>query len=92
MPPAQLGRVSARGRSRARSPACPADTIPPDLPDGALQPGYAGVRPNIARPGGSTTDFLLQTERDHRVAGCFGIESPGLTASPAIADWLAHRV
>ena len=67
----------------------------PGLPDGALQPGYAGVRPKIARPGGSTTDFLLQTEKDHGVAGLinlFGIESPGLTASLAIADWLAHRV
>jgi L-2-hydroxyglutarate oxidase LhgO len=67
----------------------------PGLPEGALQPGYAGVRPKIARPGGSTTDFLLQTEKEHGVAGLinlFGIESPGLTASLAIADWLAHRV
>jgi L-2-hydroxyglutarate oxidase LhgO len=67
----------------------------PGLPEGALQPGYAGIRPKIARPGGSTTDFLLQTENDHGVAGLinlFGIESPGLTASLAIADWLAHRV
>ncbi len=66
----------------------------PDLPEGALQPGYAGVRPKIARPGGSTTDFLLQTEKDHGVAGLinlFGIEFPGLTASLAIADWVAHR-
>ena len=67
----------------------------PDLPDGALQPGYAGVRPKIARPGGSATDFLIQTEKDHGVAGLinlFGIESPGLTASLAIADWVARRV
>jgi L-2-hydroxyglutarate oxidase LhgO len=66
----------------------------PSLPDGALQPGYAGVRPKIERPGGSTTDFLIQTEKDHGVAGLvnlFGIESPGLTASLAIADWLARR-
>ena len=48
----------------------------PDLPDGALQPGYAGIRPKIARPGGSSTDFLIQTERDHGVRGLvnlFGI-------------------
>jgi L-2-hydroxyglutarate oxidase LhgO len=67
----------------------------PDLPEGALKPGYAGVRPKIARPGGSSTDFLLQTEREHGVAGLinlFGIESPGLTASLAIADWVATRV
>ena len=67
----------------------------PDLPENALQPAYAGVRPKIARPGGSTTDFVMQTEKDHGVArliNMFGIESPGLTASLAIADWVAHRV
>ena len=66
----------------------------PDLPDGALKPAYAGIRPKIARPGGSTTDFLIETERDHGVRGLinlFGIESPGLTASLAIADWIARR-
>jgi L-2-hydroxyglutarate oxidase LhgO len=65
----------------------------PDLPDGALQPDYAGIRPKIARPGGSTTDFLVQTEKDHGLAGLinlFGIESPGLTASLAIAQWVAR--
>ena len=40
----------------------------PDLPDGALQPGYAGIRPKIPRPGGSSTDFLIQTEGDHGAA------------------------
>jgi L-2-hydroxyglutarate oxidase LhgO len=66
----------------------------PDLPDGALQPAYAGVRPKIARPGGSNTDFLIQTEEEHGIPGLinlFGIESPGLTASLAIADWVARR-
>ena len=67
----------------------------PDLPDGALQPGYAGVRPKIARPGGSSTDFLIQTEKDHCVRGLihlFGIESPGLTASLAIAERIAQAL
>ena len=67
----------------------------PDLPDGALQPGYAGIRPKIARPGGSATDFLIQTERDHGVRGLvnlFGIESPSLTASLAIAEEIAERL
>jgi L-2-hydroxyglutarate oxidase LhgO len=66
----------------------------PDLPDGELRPGYAGIRPKIARPGGSSTDFLIQTERDHGVRGLvnlFGIESPGLTASLAIAEEIAKR-
>src|SRR5579863_5023209 len=67
----------------------------PDVPDGALQPGYAGIRPKIARPGGSSADFLIQMEKDQGVSGLinlFGIESPGLTASLAIADWVARRV
>jgi L-2-hydroxyglutarate oxidase LhgO len=67
----------------------------PGLPDGALQPAYAGIRPKIARPGGSMTDFLIQTEKDHGVKGLinlFGIESPGLTSSLAIADWIARSV
>ncbi len=67
----------------------------PDLPDGALQPGYAGIRAKIERPGGSNTDFLVQSEKDHGVAGLinlFGIESPGLTASLAIAEEVALLV
>ncbi len=64
----------------------------PGLPDGALQPAYAGIRPKIARPGGSSTDFVIQTEADHGVPGLvnlFGVESPGLTASLAIAEQIA---
>jgi len=67
----------------------------PDLSHGALKPAYAGVRPKIARPGGSTTDFLIQTEKDHGLSGLinlFGIESPGVTASLAIADWVVRHV
>ena len=65
----------------------------PDLPDGALQPDYAGIRPKIARPGGSGTDFLIQTDAGHGIAGLinlFGIELPGLTASLAIAGWIVR--
>jgi L-2-hydroxyglutarate oxidase LhgO len=67
----------------------------PDLPDGALQPDYSGIRPKIERPGGSSTDFLIQDQRDHGVAGLvnlFGMESPGLTSSLAIADRVAGIV
>lgn len=59
----------------------------PSLPDGALAPDYCGVRPKIERPGGSNTDFVVQDETQHGVAGLinlFGIESPGLTSSLAI--------
>jgi L-2-hydroxyglutarate oxidase LhgO len=80
---------------RAQSFYAAIRTYWPGLPDNALQPAYAGVRPKIARPGGSSTDFLLQTEQDHGVAGLinlFGIESPGLTSSLAIAEWAAREV
>ncbi len=67
----------------------------PALPEGALRPAYAGLRPKIARPGGSGTDFLIETESDHGVRGLvnlFGIESPGLTASLAIAEDILRRL
>jgi L-2-hydroxyglutarate oxidase LhgO len=67
----------------------------PDLADGALVPGYAGIRPKVERPGGSNTDFLVRGPADHGVPGLvclFGIESPGLTASLAIARYVAGLV
>lgn len=67
----------------------------PGLADGALQPGYSGIRPKIERPGGSHTDFLIQSAADHGIDGLvnlFGIESPGLTASLAIAAEVARRL
>jgi L-2-hydroxyglutarate oxidase LhgO len=65
----------------------------PTLPDGALQPSYSGIRPKIVPPAVATQDFLMQGPRDHGVAGLvnlFGIESPGLTSSLAIADHVAE--
>ena len=61
----------------------------PTLPDGALMPSYSGMRPKIVPPAVASQDFLIQGPRDHGVAGLinlFGIESPGLTSSLAIAD------
>jgi L-2-hydroxyglutarate oxidase LhgO len=61
----------------------------PALPDGALMPSYSGMRPKIVPPAVAVQDFLIQGPRDHGVAGLinlFGIESPGLTSSLAIAD------
>lgn len=61
----------------------------PALPDGALQPAYAGIRPKLGGPGSSSADFVIQGESAHGVRGLvnlFGIESPGLTASMAIAE------
>jgi L-2-hydroxyglutarate oxidase LhgO len=61
----------------------------PGLRDGALSPAYSGVRPKIAVAGEPVGDFMLSGPADHGVRGLvslFGIESPGLTASLAIAD------
>jgi L-2-hydroxyglutarate oxidase LhgO len=61
----------------------------PALKDGALQPGYAGIRPKIVPPGAPAQDFTLQGPAQHGVPGLihlFGIESPGLTASLALAE------
>jgi len=57
----------------------------PNLADGALQPAYAGVRPKIVAPGAAAADFVLSSHRNPRYLGLYGIESPGLTASMAIA-------
>ncbi len=65
----------------------------PDLPEGSLQPGYAGIRPKITGPGEPTADFCLQGPNDHGVPGLinlFAIESPGLTSCLSIADEVSH--
>jgi L-2-hydroxyglutarate oxidase LhgO len=61
----------------------------PGLKDGSLQPAYCGIRPKMQPQGEPSRDFLIQGPAEHGVAGfvnLFGIESPGLTASLAIAD------
>jgi L-2-hydroxyglutarate oxidase LhgO len=64
----------------------------PGLPDGALQPDYAGVRPKLHGPGEPQPDFRIDGPARHGMAGLvclFGIESPGLTSSLAIGDEVA---
>lgn len=61
----------------------------PGLPDDSLSPGYVGIRPKLQGPGEPPADFIIQGTADHGVPGLvqlFGIESPGLTSSLAIAD------
>ena len=61
----------------------------PDLPDGALVPAYAGIRPKIHGPDEAAADFMLLGPRQHGAPGLvelFGIESPGLTSCLALAD------
>jgi L-2-hydroxyglutarate oxidase LhgO len=65
----------------------------PDLQDGALQPGYAGIRPKIVPQHIGSQDFVVQCPATHGVAGLinlFGIESPGLTAALAIAEYVTE--
>jgi len=67
----------------------------PDLPDGALAPGYTGIRPKITGPGAPDADFIIDGPAAHGVPGLvnlYGIESPGLTASLAIAEEVMRRL
>lgn len=67
----------------------------PGLQDGALAPGYAGIRPKISGPHESAADFLIQGPAEHGVPGLvnlFGIESPGLTSALAIGAHVAGMV
>jgi L-2-hydroxyglutarate oxidase LhgO len=71
----------------------------PALPDGALQPGYTGIRPRLAGPNqplsSGAADFVIQGAEVHGAKGLFnlfGIESPGLTSSMALGKYVAQRV
>jgi L-2-hydroxyglutarate oxidase LhgO len=61
----------------------------PGLKDGALQPGYSGIRPKLVPAGAKAADFVIETPADHGIGGLvnlLGIESPGLTSALAIAE------
>jgi L-2-hydroxyglutarate oxidase LhgO len=65
----------------------------PALADGALQPGYCGIRPKIQAPHEPARDFVIHGPQTHGVKGLvnlYGIESPGLTAALAIADHVSE--
>ncbi len=67
----------------------------PGLPDGALAPGYSGIRPKTAGPGEPAPDFQIQGPKVHGIPGLvhlFGIESPGLTASLALAAMVLEEL
>ena len=64
----------------------------PALDAGRLYPAYAGIRPKLSGAGEATRDFKISGPNEHGVAGIinlFGIESPGLTASLALAEYVA---
>ena len=67
----------------------------PALPEGALQPAYAGIRPKLGGPGTPASDFVVQDVETHGIPGLvnlFGIESPGLTSCLAIGSYVAERI
>nr|WP_295977925.1 NAD(P)/FAD-dependent oxidoreductase [uncultured Agrobacterium sp.] len=67
----------------------------PGLPEDALIPAYSGIRPKISGPDEPAMDFRIDGPETHGLAGLvnlFGIESPGLTASLAIAAEVAARL
>jgi len=80
----------------ARKAFC--DSVRPFLPFidyDDLEPESAGIRPKLQEPGGPTRDFVICNETDRGMQGLInliGIESPGLTAAPAIARYVSHMV
>ncbi len=67
----------------------------PALPDGALTADYSGVRPKLSGPGEPAADFLIEGPAQHGLPGLahlYGIESPGLTSSLAIAEETLRQV
>ncbi len=67
----------------------------PRLPGGAMAPAYSGIRPKLSGPGQAVADFRIDGPARHGCAGVvqlFGIESPGLTASLAVAEQVARIV
>jgi L-2-hydroxyglutarate oxidase LhgO len=67
----------------------------PALADGGLSPTYSGIRPKLTGPGEPAADFVVQGPETHGVknlVNLFGIESPGLTSSLAIAELVARRL
>jgi L-2-hydroxyglutarate oxidase LhgO len=67
----------------------------PQLDAGRLKPAYAGIRPKLCGPGEEARDFYVSGPAEHGVAGIvnlFGMESPGLTSSLALGDYIAAQL
>jgi L-2-hydroxyglutarate oxidase LhgO len=67
----------------------------PGLPDDALVPDYAGIRPKITGEGEPQADFLIDAPKDHGITGLvqmYGIESPGLTASLSLGEDVVRQL
>ena len=66
----------------------------PAIPEGSLQPAYAGVRPKLVGAGQAAADFEIAVERSRAggLVNLLGIESPGLTSSLAIAGHVVDAI
>ena len=67
----------------------------PDIDYEDLEPEMAGIRPKLQEPGGEVRDFVIRDEADRGLPAfinLIGIESPGLTAAPAIAEYVGGVV
>ena len=67
----------------------------PELDAQRLHTDYAGIRPRLVTNNGEPADFLIQNADKHRISGLwqlFGMESPGLTASLAVAELVASEI
>ena len=67
----------------------------PQLPDGALQPAYAGIRPKLSGPGQPARDFVIDGPDQHGLPGLvqlFGFESPGLTSALAVGRHVSRML
>ena len=67
----------------------------PSLNPDKLVPSYCGIRPKLTGPNEDPADFMIQSQEQHSISGLinlFGIESPGLTASLAIADTITKSI
>jgi L-2-hydroxyglutarate oxidase LhgO len=67
----------------------------PNLKSDNLHPSYSGIRPKLSAANEQAKDFIIQDQEQHKLDGLinlFGIESPGLTASLAIADYVVDKV
>jgi len=67
----------------------------PDLEKKRLRPGYTGIRPKLQAPSKPVRDFVVQLPKETGISGyaaLYGIESPGLTSSLAIADYVTEGI
>ena len=67
----------------------------PSLSEEDLYADYVGIRPKVSLEGQNNQDFCIQTSKEHEINGLinlFGIESPGLTSSLAISEYISENV